>query len=381
MSAHKKQPTTTSSIADVFSKLHAIKFGDDVEDPARFRMKQAVLAGIIRNLVMLLENGLSLPRAIETLTREPSLKKYAWMLNIIRSRMSTGHSFSAALAEFPRTFDHLLVSQIKVGERSGDMMSTLRRISIQLERKGEVRSVLAKRLTYPAMIVLAGIGLIVFMMTVVVPEFESVFNESGASLPWITSFVSSTSRFLFDWWWCLLIALISAVVLFTRLRRRPAFAKRVDGVLLRLPLIGSWFRDYAVLQFIDTVGVMMDAGFVPVDAIEASVSGIGNRSIRHVVEKLARSIRGGARLSTELGKYPDMFPPTVSQLVVVGEQTGQISNATQGVRDHLRRQLESRIDRALTAIEPAITLFMAVIIGCIVMAIYLPMFGMMDAME
>lgn len=381
MSAIVQRKPEVSNISAFFKKLHNIKFGDDVETPERFRMKRTALAALIRNVVMLLENGLSLPRALATLCQEPSLRKYAWMLNIIRRRMETGTSFSAALSEFPRTFDQSIINQVKVGERSGDMVATLQRISNQLERSGEVRSALVKRLTYPMMIVLAGVGLIIFMMTAVVPEFEAVFSESGAQLPWITVMVSSSSRFLYSWGWVVAIAVAIFWLLFRQFRRSAKFAEPFDRFLLRIPVVGVWFRDYAVLQFIDTAGVMMDAGFVPVDAIEASVSGIGNRAIRAVVRKLAAAVRSGVRLSDELGRHPDMFPPTVSQLVVVGEQTGKISNATQGVRDHLRRQLESRIDRTMTFVEPLITLSMAIVIGCIVMAIYLPMFGMMDALE
>lgn len=374
-------PEQKSVLAILIDRLRNTKFGDDIQDPARFQMKPRVLTSLIRNLVMLLENGLSLPKALATLADEQSLRKYSWMLHGIRRHLETGDSFSTCLARYPRTFTEIIIAQIEVGEKSGTMVDTLKRISTQFERSGDVRKKILKRLSYPAMIMLAGAGLVVFMMTIVVPEFKAVFEESGSSLPWITQFVSSTSQFTFDWGWLVVLVVIAAFVLFRQLRRRVSFATRTDRMFLRIPVLGLWIRDYAVLQFIDTAGVMMDAGFVPVEAIESSVAAVRNMAVRNVVSRLAAAIRRGERLSTELANYPEMFPPTVSQLVVVGEQTGNLSSATQGVRAHLREQLESRIDTAVTMIEPILTLGLALLIGCIVMAIYMPMFGMLEAME
>lgn len=370
-----------SIFAIVIDLLKNTKFGDDVQDPARFQMKPKILTALIRNLVMLLENGLSLPKALATLAEEPSLKKYGWMLKRIRRDLEKGSTFSSALRAFPRTFNDIIIGQIEVGEKSGGMVNTLRRISSQFERSGDVRKKIMKRLSYPAMIMMAGAGLVVFMMTVVVPEFESVFAESGADLPWITQFVSNSSKFTFNWGWLVIVGIIGSFVLYRQLRKRPAFAEMTDRVSLKLPIIGQWIRDYAVLQFIDTTGVMMEAGFVPVDAIESSVTSIKNQAIRKVITDIAGLMRRGERLSTGLARHAEMFPPTVSQLVVIGEQTGNLSKATNGVRAHLREQLESRIDSAVSLIEPALTLALATLIGCIVMAIYMPMFGMLDAME
>lgn len=370
-----------SLVTIVIEKLQNTKFGDDIQDPARFQMKPKVLTSLIRSLVMLLENGLSLPKSLATLGEEPSLKKYGWMLDHIRRGLENGVTFSGCLAEFPRTFNSVIVGQIEVGEKSGSMVETLQRISSQFERNGEVKKKIMKRLSYPAMIMLAGAALVVFMMTVVVPEFESVFQESGTALPWITQFVSNSSKFCFEWGWLVLLVCAAIAITFRQLRRRKDFAESTDRLFLKIPVLGRWIRDYAVLQFIDTTGVMMDAGFVPVEAIESSVGSVKNQAVRTVIQSLATALRRGERLSTELSRHPTMFPPTVSQLVIIGEQTGNLSKATSGVRNHLREQLESRIDAAVTMIEPILTLALAALIGCIVMAIYMPMFGMLEAME
>ncbi len=382
MSVSANQATAQrSALGELIARLQNVKFGDDVQDPRRFKMKNPILANLIQNLVMLLENGLSLPKALTTLASEVSLRKYAWMLNGIRKKLDAGESFSTALAAYPRTFNHLIVSQVAVGERSGTMTETLRRISGQFERNGDVRKKIMKRLSYPAMVMLAGTGLIIFMMTVVVPQFESVFSESGAELPLITQAVAGCSRFIFQWGWAVIFGTAGLFVLFKKLRTNTRFAEASDSAILRVPVVGKWIRDYAILQFIDTAGIMMDSGFVPVEAIQASVHGVSNRSVRKVVSELTAALRRGQKLSDELARYPDMFPPTISQLVIIGEQTGNMSHATQGVRKLLRHQLENRIDAAVSLIEPILTLAMAALIGSVVLAIYMPMFNMLNAME
>ena len=370
-----------TSIRDLCALLHSIKFGDEVQDPQRFRMKPQVLTELIQSLALLVENGLSLPVALHTLAREPSLCRYAWMLHGLCRSLEAGRPLSAALAEYPRTFSRLMIGQIRVGEQSGSIVESLNRIGNQLERGGEIRGKIVKRLSYPAMIVLAGTGLVVFMMTVVVPQFESVFAESGTALPWVTRLVSQCSRLLFAWGWFAAVMAVSLGVALRWARRKESFAKATDRLLLSIPVIGNWIRDYAVLQFIDTTGIMMDSGFVPADAISASIDGISNRAVRQVIAELSAAVRRGQKFSDELSRRADMFPPTISQLVIVGEQTGRMSEATHGVRSKLRQQLESRIDTAVTLIEPILTLAMAVSIGFIVMAIYMPMLGMMDVMD
>ena len=371
-------PNTVSRLLD---KLRSIKLDLDARDPAKIRVPQRDLASILCNLAMMTRSGLSLPKALDAMSRERALQRYSWMLQLMKRRIEQGESFSRTLALFPRTFSSLVVQQIRVGERTGDMACTLERIAEQAARRGTLRRQLVKRLSYPALVAFSGMGLVIFMMTVVVPQFEEVYADSSATLPWATVFVSGVSRALYRYGWVIPLFLGAVIATLVMIRRHAELGVKFDAAVLRLPVVGGWLRDYAVLQFMDSMGTMIESGFVPLEAIQSSLSAIGNRAVRESVGKIRRSLIRGGRLSDELNRTDAIFPPTVSQLMTVGEATGDLVRATQGVRDLLERKIKDRMDATLGVIEPALTVLLAVLIGFIVLAIYLPMFGMIDALE
>ncbi len=381
MTAAHARHTAARQQSSLLEKLHGIKFGGDASDPAKMKVRLRDLKFLLGNLAMLLENGLPLSKALSTLARERSMRRHAKMLGIIRRKVEAGTSFSSTLASFPKVFNTLTIHQVRVGERSGTIPATLRRLNEQLEKRGELRGKILKKLSYPILVMAAGTGLVVFMLTVVVPQFEGVYANSGAQLPAITRIVNATSKFLAAYGWVLL-PFPPALYFATRwTRRKPALALKMDALLLRLPLIGQWLRDIAVHQFMDAFCIMLESGFVPADAIGASIDAVGNREVRQAAQELRAGIVRGERISAELDKRHDVFPPTMSQLVIMGEQTGNLAAATRGVQDYLRRQIEARLNAVLGSIEPVLTISMAAVIGCIVLAIYMPMFGMFDAMD
>lgn len=367
-------------IVSTFEKLHHIQFGKVKGDPTQMKIPKRDLTQILRNLAMLLENGLSLPRALTTLSKERSLKRYSTMLLMIRRKLESGETFSGTLAAFPKIFDRLVVQQLKVGEQSGTVTQTLGRIADQLEQRGLVRRKVLKQLSYPAIVMVVGVFVVVFILWFIIPQFVEVYADTKVPLPLITRALLIFSDIVIKFGWAVPVGLVGLVVTIRQLRKNPAKAYKMDRSMLKIPIVGGWLRDLAVLQFMDSLSIMMESGFVPVDAITASVGSIGNRAVRRAVEDLRGAVVRGERLSAEIDKHPDMFPPTVGQLVVVGEQTGNLAKATKGVREHLHKQVEHRIDVFVTMIEPVLMIGLAVTIGGLVLSIYLPMFGMADAM-
>lgn len=366
---------------DFIKKLHEIKFDGTSSDPEKMKVKRRDLATILRNLSTLLENGLSLPKALATLSKEKSLKPYAPMLRTIRRSVQAGEGFSTALSKYPRTFGPLVCHQVRVGERSSRVPETLGQLAKQLEQQGDLKKKVIKKLTYPATVVVAGICLVIFMLTVVVPKFQEIYADSDTPLPKITQFLLAASHFVTTYGWVMLFVLPGLFFLHRYLRKNPQTRSVMDRLILRVPFLGVWVRDLAVLQFMDALGIMMESGYVLLDAIKASIGAVGNQAVRTLVDELRMAVTRGERLSKELEKHADVFPPTISQLVVVGEQTGNMSRATKGVRDHLRRRIEEKIDTLVGLIEPVVTLGLAVVIGVIVLAIYMPMFGMVNAVQ
>ncbi len=373
-------PAAGTGISGLLAKLHSVKLGASA-DPGQAKVKRADLAYIFSNLGTLLENGLSLPKSLATLSRERSLARYTPMLNSLRHRIETGETFSGALAKFPAAFPDLLVSQVRVGERSGTLGSTLQRLSQQIEQSNELRQKILKKLSYPLIVTIAGGGVILFLLMYVVPQFETTYRQARIPLPWVTQFLMGFGNVLLGHGWWIVIALMLSTFGIRRARQYPAFAGEMDRLLLKLPLFGRWLRDIAVLQFMEVLGVMMESGFKLVDALAASSGSVSNQAMRACVDQLCAAVNRGDKLSSELDRHAELFPPVVSQLVIVGEQTGNLSKATRNVREHLRKQIERQADWLVGMLEPLLTIGMAVAIGIILLAIYLPMFGMIDAVD
>jgi type IV pilus assembly protein PilC len=363
---------------DFLKRLQNIKIGGSAKG---VKIKKRDMIFMLRNISILIENGLSLPRSLETLVTEKSLKKYSPMLEDIKSRVENGEAFSDSLASYPDAFNELVVSQIRIGERSGTIPVTLGRIMHQLEHADNLKGHIIKKLSYPCILVTAGTGAITFMLLYVIPTFQGIYADSGAKLPAITQLLITLGEWGTKYGWILMLGIVALVSAMIGIRRQTAGRLWMDTWLLRLPLLGQWFKNISVLQFMEVLGNLMDAGFTVVEALESCSKAVGNRAIRQSIDEMHAALTRGERFSDELGRHDDLFPPVVRQLVIVGEKTGTLSKTTVHIRAHLRREVETYTNVMLGAIEPTMTAGLAFCIGGMVLAIYLPMFDMIGAMK
>lgn len=380
-SASHARSTQATGILAGLKKLHEFKIGGKSTDPGKLKIPRKDLAYIIGNLATLTKNGLSLPKSLATLARERSLAKYASLLQKIQSKVESGESFSGALANYPATFSALVINQIQIGEKSGTIPETLARVTRQIERSSQLRSKVIKRLSYPMTVACVGGGVVTFMLIFVIPQFEEAYSSSNIPLPLVTRILIGVGYLAKYYGWILPVSFIASIFILRRMRRDDEIAWKMDRQLLRVPLLGEWLRDIAVLQFIEVLGIMMQSGFKLVDALSVAAGSIGNRAVRSAVEDLKAAVTRGERFSRELERHGELFPPVVSQLVIVGEQTGKLSSATADVTNHLQLQVERKADTLVSTLEPILTIGLAICIGIILLAIYTPMFGMIDTIE
>jgi type IV pilus assembly protein PilC len=345
------------------------------------KLKDRDLVFILRNLATLTGSGVSLPKALGTLAEEKALEKHRDMLQSIRRHLENGESFSASLAHFGATFDNVMVSQIKVGEHSGTLNDTLTTIARHREEGHRLRSEIIKKLAYPILLTVMGGGVITFLLTYVIPVFKETYDKAKVELPLITKLLIAVGALAKSYGLIVLaIVAISAVVI-RQLRKRPDIASRMDAKLLRTPVFGNWLRDIAVLQLMEVLGSLMDAGYNLAEALGEAGQAVSNRAIRQSVRDLQNAIRRGEKFSRELERHGEMFPPIVSQLVIVGEQTGTLAKATGHIRDHLQREIERKTNLFVGTIEPTLTISLAAAVAAILMAIYLPMFDMVNTIK
>ncbi|MCA9125974.1 MAG: type II secretion system F family protein [Planctomycetales bacterium] len=356
----------------LLAKLQSIQIGGDPGG----KIAKKDLIRIIRNLATLVCNGVSIPQALDTILDDAPYKKYRKILRALADNVRTGGALSGGMKKFPATFSSLLVHQVRVGEQAGMLQQTLSRIAEQLEHSSKIKSFIIKKITYPAILVVAGTGSVIFMLTCVIPTFQKMYEESGAVLPGITQAVINLSDFVQTNGISILvgIGILVAAIYFSY--RNPVSRLWIDKSLLRIPLLGNWLRNLAVLQYIETLGNLLESGFNLVDALPAAANSVGNRYMRKRLMGLHNAIRQGQRFSTAMQKESRLFPPVVKQLVVIGERTGRLSEITREIRNHLRDDVQKNTTAVLGAIEPVLTASLAVLIGCILLAVYLPMFDM-----
>jgi type IV pilus assembly protein PilC len=303
------------------------------------------------------------------------------MLHAIRRRLENGETFSSALAHFGDSFNNVMVNQIKVGEHSGTLSDTLTNIARHCEDGNRLKAEVIRKLAYPVMLVCMGCAVITFLLTYVVPVFKKTYDDAHVTLPFITKVLIGVGAFAKSYGLIILGLIAVTVIVVRQLRKRPDFAYKMDAAILRTPVIGNWLRDIAVLQLMEVLGSLMEAGYNLAEALGEAGQAVGNRAIRQGVRDLQNAIRRGEKFSRELERHGETFPPIVSQLVIVGEQTGTLTRATSHIRDHLQREIERKTNIFVGAIEPTLTIGLAGAIAAILLAIYLPMFDMVNTIK
>lgn len=353
--------------------------------PARretaIRIRRQDLCFILTNLATLVENGLSIVKALGTLAKEKSLRKYATLLESLCGDIEAGETLSASLAAYPRVFDSVLVSQIRVAERAGTLAATLERVAGQLERATELRGQVLKKLAYPLVLMVMGTVAVTFMLMFVIPLFQETYSKSKIPLPMITQVLVGASHLASQYGWIIPITISGAFLTIKSLRNHPKFAAKVDRAILRIPIVGDFIRDFSVLRMMEVLSSLLESGFTLVESLKVCLGTIQNQAIREHVESLQLSVSQGERFSRELDLRASLFPPVVSQLVVVGEKTGHLAQCTAGICKHLRKEIERKTNTAVATIEPILTISLAAMIGTILLGIYLPMFDMVGVMS
>ncbi len=335
----------------------------------------------LRNLATLCSNGVSLAKAVTAVSNEPGLEKHRDMLDLLRRRIEAGDTFSNALTQMDDSFDKITISQVRVGERAGTLAETLSQIADQREKAGKIRERVVKKLSYPAALLLVGIAVVGFLLTYVVPVFEETYRSANVALPAITQVLIKVGEIVQTYWWLFPTMAIVFVVALKQIRTNDEYAQKIDRWLLTLPLIGPWLRDISMLQLMETLGSLMEAGFNLAEALEESADSVGNRAMKSGVKDLHQAVMRGEKFSRKVEEQSDLFSPMVSQLIIVGEQTGRLTDSTADIRKILEEEIQRKSDLAVGVIEPVLTISMASAVAVVLMAIYLPMFDMISTVS
>lgn len=377
------QVTTTAPTAQTagLSGLQGLWHALTKPRKANDHLKPQELTFILSTLSTLVGNGVPLPKALATLAKEDTLARHRDVLEKLRRKVESGMPFSTAVSQFPHIADSLTVNQIRLGERSGTLPDTLKKLSSSRNKTAELRKDVIKKLSYPGLLVVVGSGLITFLLIYVVPVFQETYDDAGVPLPFITQLLIGVGTIAKQYGWMFAAGVVLSCVAIKQLRKRDDFALRMDRFLLRMPLIGNWLRDMAVLQLMEVLQNLMEAGYTLAEALRETADSVGNRFVRKGVRELQSAVQRGEKFSRELERHEEMFPPIVNQLVIVGESTGQLTRATNDICDYLRKEIERKTGVMVGALEPILTISLAGAIAVVLLAIYLPMFDMVGTVS
>ena len=338
------------------------------------RVKAKQLMTFTRQLATLVEAGLPLLRGLRILLKQEKHPALREALNGMGESVEGGSTFSEALAHFGKIFDNLFVNMVRAGEAGGVLELVLARLAEFMEKAERIKNKVKSAMIYPIVVLIASIGILVFMLTSVIPKFESIFNDllEGEQLPAVTRFVIGISNIVKNHGLIVLGVIIIIVVLSKLWGRTEKGRYAQDKIKLKLPIFGSLFTKTAVARFSRTLGTLMSSGVPVLQALNIVRDTAGNDVIARAIQQVHDSVKEGDNMAMPL-EASRVFPDMVVSMVDVGEETGALPEMLMRIADNYDDEVDTAVEGMTSVIEPIMIVFLAAIIGTIVIAMFVPL--------
>ncbi len=341
----------------------------------RAEMTPAEVTQFTQQLSTLLGAGQPLDRALQILIELPDEERAKRLIERVRETVRGGAPLSQALEQQHGVFSRLYVNMVRAGEASGALQDTLKRLTEYLDRSRALRASVVNALIYPSIIIAAVVIALAILLIYVVPQFVPIFQDMGAELPLITKFVLAISNFMQGFWWLLLAAAIGAAFWFRAQFRDPDKRKVIEDRVLRMKLIGGLLLKLDTARLARTLGTLLHNGVPLLTALSISRNVLGNSVLADAVEVAEKDVKTGGGLAYALGQTK-RWPRLALQMIAVGEESGELEAMLTRVADTFDIEVKNNVDRLLAALTPAVTIFLAVVIAFIMMAILLPILSL-----
>lgn len=332
-----------------------------------------------RQFSTMIDAGLPLVQGLTILADQMENKTFKGILKEVVTDVEGGASLAEALQKHPKVFDNLFVNLVAAGEVGGILDTILQRLATHIEKAQKLKARIKSAMTYPAIVVAIAILVISVIMIFVIPVFESMFAEFGSALPLPTQIVVNISRFMKGNVHYVIGAVIVLVFAFKKFKSTKVGRKKVDTLSLKLPVFGSLLKKVAVASFTRTLGTMIASGVPIISAMEIVAKTSGNVVLEEVILDVRSSIAEGQPIAEPLSEN-DIFPNMVVQMIGVGEATGALETMLEKIADFYDDEVDAAVDALTSMLEPLLMVFLGGTIGGLVVAMYLPIFGMAAAM-
>ena len=328
-----------------------------------------------RQLSTLVGAGLPITQSLRTVSEQTQNKEMNLVINRIISDVEAGKSLASAFEAHPQVFDNVFVNLVAAGEASGTLDDALERIADQQEKDAEVAAKVKGALVYPAIVLVVIMGVIIFMLTTVLPQVEQLYDDLKQSLPFITAIMLAISDFIISFWWLVLLMLVAMVYFARRYIETDSGRAVADQFKLSVPLFGKLFRKMYMARFARTGQTLMSTGVPMLEMMRITGNAVNNVHIKSSLEKASIKVKGGKALSDSITGDPN-FLPLVPQMINIGEQSGSIDAMMGKAATFYENELDNEIKAISTTIEPILMVVLAIVAGLMVGAILIPVYGL-----
>jgi type IV pilus assembly protein PilC len=355
---------------------------DENAKPKKIRgaIKMRDIVIFTRQFSTMINAGLPLVQALDILAKQTENKVLAASTRDIVFDVESGHTVADALAKHPKAFSELYVNMVAAGEAGGILDTILMRLAVFMEKNDALIRKVKGAMIYPGVIMSVAAIAIAVLLIFVIPVFQSMFEGVGMALPLPTRVVIGASSFLRTYWWAVAGGVAAGVWLFRRYYATSSGKLVVDRAMLRFPVLGDVLRKSAVSRFTRTLGTLISSGVSILDGLEITAKTAGNRVIQDAIMQSRSSIAGGDTIAAPLQKSA-VFPPMVISMIAVGEQTGGLDEMLSKIADFYDEEVDAAVGGLLSLLEPIMIVFLGVVVGGMVVAMYLPIFDMINAVQ
>ena len=333
-----------------------------------------------RQFATMINSGLPLVQSLDILAEQSENQHLRKVIQEVLYDVESGNTLADAMGRHPKVFTDLYVNMVAAGEAGGILDTILLRLATFLEKNDALVRKIKGAMIYPGVIfTVAGLA-VVILLIFVIPTFQNMFESAGIPLPFMTQLVIDMSGFLQAFWWACGIGIIALVVIIRQVYSTDGGKLFIDRILLNLPILGDLQRKAAVARFTRTLGTLVSSGVSILEGLEITAKTAGNRVIHDAVMGSRTSIAGGETIAGPL-KESGVFPPMVVQMINVGEQTGGLDEMLTKIADFYDEEVDAAVEALLAAMEPIMIVVLGVVVGGMIVAMYLPIFDMINAVQ
>jgi type IV pilus assembly protein PilC len=334
----------------------------------------------LRQFATLIKAGISVIESTQILAEQTESKPLKKVLLNIAQELLDGNPLSSATAKHPKVFSLMFTNMIRAGEIGGNLDETLDRLAIHFEKQHHTKQKISSALAYPMTIGVLAIGVVIFLLVKVVPTFVGMFQNFGAELPAITRFVLNSSDWMQSYWWLVILLIAGVITIFLTLLKNSKTRYYVDYTILKLPVFGKMMQKAVLARMTRTMSSLFTSSVPILQAMAIVEKVVENEVIARVLRDSREYLEKGMSI-TEPMKNHWAFPPMITQMIAIGEKTGALDEMLGKVADFYEREVETATDRLKSFIEPMMILFLAVLVGTIVLSIMMPMFEIFNQVK